>query len=107
RRCRRGSMRAIHALAALLLLASAALADDSAADCLSREERRAAAAGSEIVRVGGVIRSLEGHAGSAVIGARLGRSPAGLVYVLTLLGRDGKVTRARVDASSGVLIGAR
>jgi uncharacterized membrane protein YkoI len=30
-----------------------------------------------------------------------------LVYVLTVLGRDGKVTRATVDADSGTVIGGR
>jgi uncharacterized membrane protein YkoI len=31
--------------------------------------------------------------------------PDGLVYVLTLLSRNGKVTRATVDAANGTIVG--
>jgi len=38
----------------------------------------------------------------SVVGARLCRQePKGLVYVLTALARNGKVTQARVDAADG------
>jgi uncharacterized membrane protein YkoI len=42
-----------------------------------------------------------------VVRARLCRGPAGLVYVLTILARDGKVARLTVDAVKGTLIGKR
>ena len=42
-----------------------------------------------------------------VVGAKLCQRPQGLVYLLTLLARDGKVTRVAVDASSGRLAGGR
>ena len=42
--------------------------------------------------------------GRQVVRAQLCREPKGLVYVLTVLARDGKVTRARVEAANGSLI---
>jgi len=39
--------------------------------------------------------------------ARLCRGKDGLVYVLTVLGRDGKVARITVDAAKGNLVGGR
>ena len=41
---------------------------------------------------------------SEVVDARLCKGPKGLVYLLTLLPQDGKVTRATVDAASGTLV---
>ena len=38
-----------------------------------------------------------------VVDAKLCRGPKGFVYLLTLLAHDGKVTRATVDAASGLL----
>ena len=38
-----------------------------------------------------------------VVDAKLCKGPKGLVYLLTLLAQDGKVTRATVDAASGLL----
>jgi len=40
-------------------------------------------------------------------GADLCRKPNGLVYVLTALARDGKVSRATVDTASGKVLDAR
>jgi uncharacterized membrane protein YkoI len=40
-----------------------------------------------------------------VVNARLCRQEKGLVYVLTVLSRNGKVTKARVDAADGGWLG--
>ncbi len=40
-----------------------------------------------------------------VVRARLCHGPEGLVYVLTVLARDGKVARITVDAVKGTLVG--
>ena len=42
-----------------------------------------------------------------VIKAQLCQEPDHLVYKLTLLGRDGKVKRATVDAINGSVVGER
>jgi len=43
----------------------------------------------------------------AVVQARLCHGQDGLVYVLTVLARDGKVARMVVDAVKGTLVGER
>ncbi|MGH6675750.1 MAG: PepSY domain-containing protein [Xanthobacteraceae bacterium] len=43
----------------------------------------------------------------AVVRARLCRGKEGLVYVLTILARDGKVARLTVDAAKGTVVGRR
>jgi uncharacterized membrane protein YkoI len=42
-----------------------------------------------------------------VVRARLCRRDRGLVYVLTVLARDGKVSHAVVDAANGKVVDAR
>ena len=97
----------ILALSLLAVLSGAARADAQIGACLTKEERRAALDGGQLMKVGTVIHAVKGRSNREVIRVRLCRSPKGLVYVLTLLGRDGKVTRATVDATSGVVVGAR
>jgi uncharacterized protein YpmB len=101
------------AFAAAFVAASAgrpALADEHA--CLSRAEQKAALSSGQTVALAAAIRSargtVRGH-GSAreVVNARLCREKNGLVYVLTVLARDGKVTRTAVDATSGKVVEAR
>lgn len=73
--------------------------------CLSKAEQRAAVAADEAVPLAHAIKSLRGAGRRAeVVRARLCHSGEGLVYVLTLLARSGKVTRATIDATNGELI---
>lgn len=79
--------------------------------CLGAEQRRAAIAAHKAIPLSRAIRVARGrhrdrHA-PEVVGARLCESSAGLVYVLTLLARDGKVTRVTVDAGNGRVLGRR
>jgi uncharacterized membrane protein YkoI len=74
-------------------------------ECLSAEQRRAAIAGHKPVPLARVMRAAHARFGGEVIGARLCTSGQGLVYRLTVLARDGKVTRVAVDAATGRLIG--
>ena len=94
-------------LALLLIVLGPAVADEQVGACLSKEERHAAMTGGHLTKVATVIRTVKGRSNRDVIRVRLCHSPKGLVYVLTLLGRDGKVTRTTVDATSGVVVGAR
>jgi hypothetical protein len=93
-------------LAGFLVLAAIGPAD-AQRPCLSRNEQIAAVAGGHAIALGRTIRSLRLPAGTDVVNARLCREPGGLVYVLTALARDGKVTRVTVDARTGALIGRR
>jgi uncharacterized membrane protein YkoI len=103
-------MRRIPAIAILSLgLAAPAAADRH---CLNRAEQRAAISNGQAVTLATAIRSargsVRGRGAREVVRARLCRNEGeGLVYVLTLLARDGKVTHATVDATSGKVVDAR
>lgn len=79
--------------------------------CLGPEQRRAAIAAHKAIPLSRALRAARGRRGDRhapeVVGARLCESGPGLVYVLTLLARDGKVTRVTIDAASGRLLGRR
>ena len=91
-------------LAALTVPAAAADAGHRA--CLNKEAQRAAVAGGQAIPLAEAIRALNRRNGE-VLRARLCKGPNGLVYVLTLLGRSGKVTRATIDAGNGTVISGR
>lgn len=100
------------ALAAAQTASSAptlAAAEDLA--CLSKVEQRAALSTGQTVTLAAAIRSargsVRGRGFREVVKARLCREPSGLVYLLTLLTRDGKVTHTAVDATSGKVVDAR
>ncbi|MBI1204021.1 MAG: hypothetical protein GC182_16080 [Rhodopseudomonas sp.] len=76
--------------------------------CLDKAQQRAAVASHKAVPLAQAIRALRSHGHRAeVVRAELCRRGDGLVYVLTLLARSGKVTRAEVDAGNGMLISGR
>jgi uncharacterized membrane protein YkoI len=101
----------IFALAALMLPGPAGAQGFMAVDkatgasrngCLNRAEQRAAVTERKAVPLAIAIKSLRerGHR-AEVVRAELCNRNEKLVYVLTLLARSGKVTRATVDAASG------
>ena len=98
--------RAPQLLLALVVLAAAGPA--GAADpltCLTQEQRRAAVASHRAIPLARAVHDVRHRtAGAEVVGARLCYRGSELVYVLTVLARDGKVIRASVNAASGVLI---
>jgi uncharacterized membrane protein YkoI len=79
--------------------------------CLSKAEQRAALSSGQTVTLAAAIRSVRGsvrgRGAREVVNARLCREQNGLVYLLTLLTRDGKVTHTAVDATSGKVVDAR
>lgn len=106
------------ALAAIAVLAltpahsqdAAAPAHDSDAAahvCLDQKERRAEYDSGKVVRLGIAMRAARARMAGTVVRARLCQGKDGLVYVLTVLGRDGKVARITVDAAKGTLVGGR
>jgi uncharacterized membrane protein YkoI len=98
--------RARQLLLALVVLGAAG--PTGAADpptCLSQDQRRAAVAAHRAIPLARAVHDVRHHtAGAEVVGARLCYRGSELVYVLTVLARDGKVTRTSVNAASGVLI---
>jgi uncharacterized membrane protein YkoI len=70
--------------------------------CLTPAQRRTVAASGKVVPLSKAIRAARARKAD-VVDAKLCKGPKGLVYLLTLLAQDGKVTRATVDAASGLL----
>jgi uncharacterized membrane protein YkoI len=98
-----GSRLTILVLLAALLAAPARAADaPSHESCLTKAEQRAAVAGNKAISLAQAIKVLREHRQySEVVRARLCRHDQKLVYVLTLLGRSGKVVTATIDAVNG------
>jgi hypothetical protein len=91
---------------AILLLAAIGFpamgADTPHGSCLTRAEQRAAVNDQRAISLGQAIKSLRQYRKySEVVRARLCRKDDKLVYVLTLLGRSGKVVDVTIDAING------
>lgn len=71
--------------------------------CLNPEERRAKIAARAVIPLAKAIRAAK-VARREVVRAGLCEQEGRLVYVLTVLRRDGKVTRVRVDAGNGTVL---
>ena len=101
------------ALAAQLttLSAPALAAPEGDRACLSKAGQRAALSNGQTVTLAVAIRSargsVRGRGTREVVKARLCRGQNGLLYLLTLLTRDGKVTHTAVDATSGKVVELR
>jgi uncharacterized membrane protein YkoI len=89
--------------AVLVLGATAAAA--AADHCLTRNEQKAKTAAHGVVPLSRAMGSVKQH--GEVIQARLCEHGGRLVYLLTVLGPDGKVAHASIDAANGTLIGPR
>jgi hypothetical protein len=92
-------------LAPILAMPSDLLAADSL-HCLAGDEQRAASLNGKTMPLAAVIHTLH-RAPKDVIKAQLCQDSDRLIYKLTLLGRDGKVKRAIVDAVNGSVVGER
>jgi uncharacterized membrane protein YkoI len=75
--------------------------------CLDQKERRAEADSGHLIRLSAAMHAARNRMPGTVVRARLCHGPDGLVYVLTVLARDGKVARITVDAVKGTLVGER
>ena len=111
-----GARIAIAALSVLALVFARAVvhAEDAdhpgstaAADhtCLGQKERRAETESGRLVLLAAAMRTAKSRMPGTVVRARLCHGPGGLVYVLTVLARDGKVAQIAVDAVKGSLVG--
>ena len=91
-----------------LCAAPAYAADPPASACLSKAEQRAAVADKKAIPLAKAMRNRreKGHH-AELVRARLCHRDDRLVYVLTLLGRSGRVFSETVDAASGQVIGGR
>jgi uncharacterized membrane protein YkoI len=102
--------RLVPAIILAVLCAGAAFAADSPhPTCLNKDAQRAAVASHEAIPLAQAIATIRAapNRRAEVVRARLCKDDNGLVYVLTLLARNGKVTRATVDAVNGTVINGR
>jgi uncharacterized membrane protein YkoI len=73
--------------------------------CLTKAEQRAAVGDHKAIPLAKAIKILHAHGKHGeIVRARLCRRDEQLVYVLTLLSHNGKVTRTSVDAANGTLL---
>lgn len=101
-------MRAVLALivlAASFALPAPAIAQDATA-CLGKDQRRDMIATGKVVPLSVARRAVPAGRGE-LVRVSLCQGQSGYVYLLTLVARDGKVTRATVDAGSGKLAEVR
>jgi len=89
----------------IILSLAPARAAEVAHACLDQKERRAEIESGRVVRLDAAMRVARSKMPGTVVRARLCRGNDGLVYVLTVLARDGKVARLTVDAVKGTLVG--
>jgi uncharacterized membrane protein YkoI len=75
--------------------------------CLDQTERWAAEKTGRVINLASAMRAAKKRMPGTVVRARLCHGKNGLVYVLTVLARDGKVARLTVDAAKGTLVGQR
>jgi uncharacterized membrane protein YkoI len=73
--------------------------------CLDQKERRAEIESGRVIHLAAAIHAATSRMPGTVVRARLCHGHNGLVYVLTVLARDGKVARLTVDAVRGTLLG--
>jgi len=88
-----------------LLLLGAAPAASAADRCLSGNEQRAKTATHAVIPLSRAMRAVRAH--GEIIRARLCEHGGRLVYLLTVLARDGKVAEAGVDAGNGAVVTLR
>lgn len=102
--------RRLFALVLFAFVASGATSADAAnrpaRACLTKGEQRAAVASHRAISLSRAIESARhhGHSGEA-LRAQLCRRGERLVYLLTLLARNGRVTHVAVDAANGNVVG--
>jgi uncharacterized membrane protein YkoI len=96
-------------LAVIAVLRLPAAAEVAAAPepphCLSRAEQRAAIQAREAIPLAVARRMLRQRKAGELVRARLCKDAGRLIYLLTVLSRDGKVRRVTVDATNGTVIG--
>jgi uncharacterized membrane protein YkoI len=92
------------ACAVLTALLTSAAAAAERPRCLSRAEQRAAIAAGEAIPLAAARRMLRQRTGGELVRARLCHDANRLIYLLTVLARDGKVRRVTVDATNGTVI---
>ena len=88
-----------------LILGAGSAAAGEFDGCLGPEQRRAAIINRQAVPLEKALHNARAQLRGEIVRARLCREGSELVYVLTVLAHDGKVTMATIDGSSGAVMG--
>ena len=75
--------------------------------CLTRDQQRTAITERRAVPLAAVRTTVRGRVPGEMVRARLCQEPERLIYLLTVLPRDGKVRRVMVDAKNGAVVSVR
>jgi len=75
--------------------------------CLTRDQQRTAITERRAVPLAAVRKAVRARAPGELVRARLCQEPERLIYLLTVLPRDGKVRRVIVDAKNGAVVSVR
>jgi uncharacterized membrane protein YkoI len=75
--------------------------------CLTRDQQRSAIAERRAVPLAAARKSVRSRVPGEMVRARLCQEPERLIYLLTVLPRDGKVRHVIVDAKSGAVVNVR
>jgi uncharacterized membrane protein YkoI len=100
-------MRLIFASLALAALAAACTPARAQSGCFSADETREMVPRHGLIPLNDVVRSARGTSAADLISARLCETAGNLVYMIAMLGRDGRVMRLTVDARTGDVINHR
>ena len=102
---RHAAMLALALAGAVLAVPSPPAAAQERPRCLTRIEQRAAIVAGEAIPLAAARLMLRQRMAGELVRARLCREPGRLIYLLTVLARDGNVRRVTVDAANGTVIG--
>jgi uncharacterized membrane protein YkoI len=75
--------------------------------CLSRDQQRAAILERRALPLATVRRAIRGRVPGELVRAQICQEPQRLIYLLTVLARDGKVRRVIVEAKNGAVVSVR
>lgn len=88
-------------LAATIFVAAGTRAAETAPDCLSEAEVREVVNSRVVIPQIQALRLARSTTGGDAIRASLCRVDGGLIYVITMLARDGKLQRVRIKGETG------
>jgi uncharacterized membrane protein YkoI len=91
----------------ILFVVGAGIAPAMASSCLQMEETRHVVAQKDLVSLQEIVRSVRSAHDAELISARLCETNGNMVYMIALLGKNGRVMRMTVDARSGEIINQR
>jgi uncharacterized membrane protein YkoI len=91
-------------LAISVILATGLLPAAADQSCFGAEETRQLVIRHELISLNDVVRSARNGGASDLISARLCETNSQLVYMIAMLGRDGRLLRMIVDARTGTVI---